>query len=85
MIDRTEWYVGSEPVNILAAGISLDGEVALPVAWVALPKEGGSSAGEQVQVLDRLQHILTTLQSQPTAFFECLRLLRSPTSLLSCT
>ena len=35
--------------------------------------------------LDRLQHILTTLRSQPTAFFECLRLLRSPTSLLSCT
>ena len=63
-IDRTEWHVGSEPVNVLAAGmlaagmlaarISLDGKVALPVAWVALPNEGGSSAGEQIQVFDQL-------------------------------
>ena len=25
-VDRTEWHVGSEPVNVLAAGISLGGE-----------------------------------------------------------
>jgi hypothetical protein len=35
--------------------------------------------------LDRLQRILTTPRPQPKAFFECLRLLRSPTSVLSCT
>jgi hypothetical protein len=36
-------------------------------------------------VLDRLQRILTTPRLQPTAFFECLRLLRSPTVFLSCS
>jgi hypothetical protein len=35
--------------------------------------------------LDRLQPILTTPRPQPTAFSECLRLLRRPTSVLSCT
>ena len=53
-VDRTEWQVGSEPVNVLVAGMSLEGEVVLPIAWVALPKEGGSSADEQMQVLNRL-------------------------------
>jgi hypothetical protein len=38
-IDRIEWHVGSEPVNVLAAEISLDGEVALPVAWGRCRKE----------------------------------------------
>ena len=57
-MDRTEWHVGSEPVNVLAAGISLGGDAALPIAWVALPKEGGSSADEQMQVLDRLLQVV---------------------------
>jgi hypothetical protein len=35
--------------------------------------------------LDRLQSILTTPEPQPKAFFECLRLLRSPTAFLSRT
>ena len=35
--------------------------------------------------LDRLQSILTTPEPQPQAFFECLRILRSPTAFLSCT
>jgi hypothetical protein len=35
--------------------------------------------------LDRLQGILTTPEPQPKAFFECLRLLRSPTAFLSRT
>jgi hypothetical protein len=35
--------------------------------------------------LDRLQSILTTPEPQPKAFFECPRLLRSPTAFLSCT
>ena len=57
-VDRTEWQVGSEPVNVLAAGMSLEGEVVLPIAWVALPKEGGSSADEQMQVLNRLHQVV---------------------------
>jgi hypothetical protein len=35
--------------------------------------------------LDRLQSVLTTPEPQPKAFFECLRLLRSPTAFLSRT
>ena len=35
--------------------------------------------------LDQLQSILTTPEPQPQAFFECLRILRSPTAFLSCT
>jgi hypothetical protein len=35
--------------------------------------------------LDRLQGILTTPEPQPKAFFDCLRVLRSPTAFLSCT
>ena len=46
-VNRTEWQVGSEPVNVLVAGMSLGRAVTLPIAWGALPKEGGSSADEQ--------------------------------------
>ncbi|PQJ26791.1 hypothetical protein BSZ35_17810 [Salinibacter sp. 10B] len=35
--------------------------------------------------LDRLQNILTTPEPQPQAFFDCLRVLRSPTAFLLCT
>jgi hypothetical protein len=67
VVDRTEWHFGSAPVNVLVIGIAQQGQaaggsarkgVAVPVAWMALPKEGGSSGAEQIQVLERFLKIV---------------------------
>lgn len=50
-LDRTEWHFGQTPVNVLAVGVVF-GQVAVPIAWTALPKEGGSGTGDQIQVLE---------------------------------
>jgi hypothetical protein len=73
VVDRTQamryrlWHFGSTPVNVLVIGIAQDGGprapgarqkgVALPVAWMALPKAGSSSGAEQMQVLRRFLQI----------------------------
>ena len=67
VVDRTEWHFGSTPINVLVIGIAQQGQaadgsarkgVAVPVAWMALPKEGSSSGVEQIQVLKRLLKIV---------------------------
>jgi hypothetical protein len=77
----------------------LIGLLALAFEWTSvvgerrIPREGPprEKAHERRQRslfrygLDRLRGILTTPEPQPTAFVECLRVLRSPTAFLSCT
>jgi hypothetical protein len=67
VVDRTEWHFGSTPVNVLVIGIAQDGPrapgarqkgMALPVAWMALPKAGSSSGAEQMQVLRRFLRVV---------------------------
>jgi hypothetical protein len=56
-LDRTEWHLGQAPVNVLAVGVVL-GRVAVPIAWTALPKGGGSSAEDQIRVLEALLDVV---------------------------
>jgi hypothetical protein len=57
VVDRTEWYFGETPVNILVVGIVHEG-MAFPIAWRALPSEGGSSAEAQTKVLERFLEVV---------------------------
>ncbi|WP_251980700.1 IS4 family transposase [Salinibacter ruber] len=48
--DRTEWHFGTQPVNVLMAGIAHRG-VAFPISWTVLPDGGSSSASEHCRAL----------------------------------
>ena len=57
VLDRTEWYFGSTPVNILMIGIAHKG-VVFPVVWKVLPNGGGSGSGAHIDVLERFLAIV---------------------------
>lgn len=57
VIDRTEWYFGETPVNVLVVGIVHEG-MAFPVAWRALSSEGSSDADAQAEVLERFLEVV---------------------------
>lgn len=50
-IDRTDWYLGQTPLNILVLGVVHQG-TAFPLLWVVLPKKGCSSTAERIALLD---------------------------------
>jgi hypothetical protein len=50
-VDRTEWHFGLAAVNVLTVGVAC-GDVAVPIAWTALPNAGGSGSEDQIQVLE---------------------------------
>jgi hypothetical protein len=50
-IDRTDWYLGQTPLNILALGVVHQG-TAFPILWAVLPKKGCSSTAERIALLD---------------------------------
>lgn len=56
-LDRTEWHLGQTPVNVLAVGVVF-GRVAVPIAWRALPKGGGSGAEDQIRLLEALLDVM---------------------------
>ena len=52
VLDRTEWYFGSAPVNVLMVGIAHKG-IAFPISWTALPEGGGSGTSDHCKALRR--------------------------------
>src|SRR5215210_5404814 len=50
-IDRTDWYLGQTPLNILVLGIAYRG-TAFPLLWMILEKKGCSNTGERCRLLD---------------------------------
>jgi hypothetical protein len=50
-IDRTDWYLGQTPLNILVLGVCHQG-TAFPLLWAVLPKKGCSSTAERIALLD---------------------------------
>jgi|SRR5947209_6901911 len=50
-LDRTDWYLGQTPLNILVLGVVHQG-TAFPLLWVVLPKKGCSSTAERIALLD---------------------------------
>jgi len=56
-VDRTEWHFGRAPVNVLVAGVAC-GDVAVPIAWTALPTAGGSGSEDQIQMLEAMLDVV---------------------------
>jgi len=50
-IDRTDWYLGQTPLNILVLGVCHQG-TAFPLLWTVLPKKGCSNTAERIALLD---------------------------------
>ena len=63
VLDRTEWHFGATPVNVLMIGIAHRG-IAVPIAWTALPKGGGSGSEEQIEVLEAALSALDASDAQ---------------------
>lgn len=61
VVDRTEWHFGRAPVNVLTVGIA-HRRICFPIAFAALPAGGGSSADEQIEVLDRFLRVVEPAQ-----------------------
>ncbi len=51
-IDRTDWYLGTTPLNILMLSLVYKG-VAFPLLWTVLEKKGCSDTAERIQLLEK--------------------------------
>ena len=51
-LDRTDWKLGTKPINILMLGIAYKG-IAFPIIWTVLDKAGISNTGERIALLQR--------------------------------
>jgi len=51
-IDRTDWYLGAIPLNILMLSLVYKG-VAFPLLWMVLEKKGCSDTQERIQLLEK--------------------------------
>src|SRR5437764_9078301 len=53
-IDRTDWYLGQKPLNILMLSVVYEG-LAFPLLWVVLEKKGCSDTSERIALLQEYQ------------------------------
>jgi len=60
-IDRTNWKYGKTNINILTIGIVYK-NVAVPVLWLMLPKQGNSNTSERIQLIEQFLTIFTVDQ-----------------------
>lgn len=51
-IDRTDWYLGATPLNILMLSLVYKG-VAFPLLWTVLEKKGCSDTQERITLLEK--------------------------------
>lgn len=51
-IDRTDWYLGETPLNILMLSLVYKG-VAFPLLWTVLEKKGCSDTAERIHLLEK--------------------------------
>ena len=53
LIDRTTWYFGTQPINILCISI-LGDNFSVPLAWTLLDKKGNSRQDERIKLLNKV-------------------------------
>lgn len=58
-IDRTDWYVGETPLNILMLSLVYKG-VAFPLLWTVLEKKGCSDTAERIALAERYLKLFGT-------------------------
>lgn len=52
-IDRTNWKFGKLNINLLVLALVIRKNMAIPLFWKALPKQGNSNGGERIDVIER--------------------------------
>jgi hypothetical protein len=57
VIDRTNWAIGQQKINVLCLGLLLPNGVFIPILWENLPKKGNSKTQERLNLLERFQKI----------------------------
>lgn len=50
-IDRTDWYLGQTPLNVLLLGIASQG-ISFPLLWTILEKKGCSDTAERITLIE---------------------------------
>jgi len=50
-IDRTDWYLGETPLNVLLLGIASQG-ISFPLLWTILEKKGCSDTSERIALIE---------------------------------
>jgi hypothetical protein len=55
-LDRTDWYLGQTPLNILVLGVVHKG-TAFPLLWTILKKKGCSNTVERCALMDEFGHL----------------------------
>lgn len=51
-VDRTDWYLGETPLNILMLSVVYKG-VAFPLLWTVLQKKGCSDTAERIELVEK--------------------------------
>lgn len=57
VIDRTNWKLGSEPINLLCLGLVVGNRFYLPLLWEPLSKHGSSGTKERIRLMKRFRAI----------------------------
>ena len=60
-VDRTQWDVGTTPVNILTLGVVYEG-IAFPLVWMMLDKKGNSNTDERIDLMERFYELFPHVQ-----------------------
>lgn len=55
-LDRTDWYLGQTPLNVMTVGICSKG-IAFPLLWSILEKKGCSSTAERIALLEEFNRL----------------------------
>lgn len=52
IIDRTNWFWGKSPINILTLSVAYEG-LAIPLFWTLIPSAGQSKRKDQIKIIKR--------------------------------
>ena len=58
IIDRTNWQFGKKEINFLVLAVLIDKEVAIPLLFFELDKDGCSNTEERINLIDLLMEVV---------------------------
>ena len=57
VIDRTNWKLGPDPINLLCLGLVIGDRFYLPLLWEPLSKHGSSGTKERIRLMKRFRAV----------------------------
>jgi hypothetical protein len=54
VVDRTNWELGKEKINILTIGLLAENDIFIPLIWIDLGHKGNSNSNQRIDLIDRL-------------------------------